>query len=266
MRRATVCAIAMMTVLLISSTAVGQTPPAPATPPAISVTPLLKATTSVVGQPIQFPLVRNQVSVILFEIAPGGRRGRHQHALPSVVYILEGTLTVDIEGHGQQVFSAGQTFIEPINTWHAFFNRGVTPVKFLAVFAGQQGSPLAVLPEVRDPVVGSREARIFQGMTTLIGQPILFPLSHNQVTTILVEFAPGAVNPRHQYPVPTVAYVLQGAMTIDIEGRGQHVITAGQAFVQPTNTWNANANRATTPLKFLVVFLGEEGTPLTVRP
>ncbi len=258
MRHTITLVTVIMAVMVLGATAWGQV--------GVKATPVFQGTTTIIGQPIQFPLFRNQVTATLFEIAPGGRRGRHQHPVPSVVYILEGALTVEIEGYGQQVFTPGQAFIEPINTWHAFFNRGTTPVKFLAVFAGEQGKPIAVFPAVRDPVVGSKDTRISEGMTTIIGQPILFPLFRNRVTGALVEFAPGAVNPRHQYPAPTVPYILEGTMTMEIEGHGQQVFTAGQAFIQPINTWNANSNRGTTPLKFFVVFFGEEGTPLTVRP
>ncbi|HEV2440554.1 MAG TPA: cupin domain-containing protein [bacterium] len=109
-------------------------------------TTLLQTSKTSTGQDIQYPSVRPQVTALLVEIAPGGQTGRHRHPIPTVAYILEGTLTVAIDGHGEKVFTAGQSLIEAVNTWHNGMNRGTTPVKILAVFVGQKGTPNVVRP------------------------------------------------------------------------------------------------------------------------
>lgn len=53
-------------------------------------TPLLKATTDAKGQPIEYP-----------------RSGRHQHPVPTHLYILEGSLMVDVEGGERQEYRLG---------------------------------------------------------------------------------------------------------------------------------------------------------------
>lgn len=109
-------------------------------------TPVLQATQTVIGQQIQFPLFRNQVAALLVEIAPGGETGRHQHPVPTLSYVLEGTVTVEIEGHPQAVYTAGQAFIEPVNVWHNGRNRGAAPLKLFVVFSGEEGKPNLVRP------------------------------------------------------------------------------------------------------------------------
>lgn len=69
---------------------------------------LLQSSTTVAGQPIQFPLFRNQITALRAELAPGGQTGRHMHPVPTFVYVLEGELTVEAEGHGTGVQSRGR--------------------------------------------------------------------------------------------------------------------------------------------------------------
>jgi quercetin dioxygenase-like cupin family protein len=72
--------------------------------------------------------------------------GRHLHPNPLAVYFLEGTLTVEMEGHGTHTFTAGEAQAEVVNTWHNGRNLTDKPVKFLIVFAAQEGTPLTIRP------------------------------------------------------------------------------------------------------------------------
>ena len=81
---------------------------------------------------------------MLAEVATGGQVGRHQHPNPLFVYILEGTLTIDMEGHGTDAFHAGEGLAEVVHTWHNGRNLADTPVKFLIVFAAQEGTPTII--------------------------------------------------------------------------------------------------------------------------
>lgn len=109
-------------------------------------TTLLQTSTTSTGQTLGYPRGAPEVTTLLVEIAPGGQTGRHKHPVPAVAYILEGTLTVAIDGHGEKVFTAGQSLIEAVNAWHNGMNRGKTPVKILAVFVGERGTPNVVRP------------------------------------------------------------------------------------------------------------------------
>lgn len=108
--------------------------------------PVVQGTTTVTGQPIEFPLFRNQIASLLVEIAPGGETGRHLHPVPTFVYVLEGTTILAIDGRAPLTYTAGQAVLEPVNTWHNSLNRGATPVKFLGVFAAEEGKPATIRP------------------------------------------------------------------------------------------------------------------------
>ena len=64
----------------------------------------------------------------------------------------------------------------------------------------------------------------------------------------------------HRSPVP---YILQGAFTLEPEGRAPVVVKAGQAFVEPPNVKMTGYNRSTTePLRLVVFFyVSDPDTP-----
>jgi quercetin dioxygenase-like cupin family protein len=109
-------------------------------------TTVLQTSTTAIGQPIQFPPTRNQLVGVIIEIAPGGQVGRHLHPVPNFVYVLEGEITIEAEGHPVRIYASGQAFVESTNTWHDGFNRGTVPVKILVVFAAEEGKPVTVRP------------------------------------------------------------------------------------------------------------------------
>jgi quercetin dioxygenase-like cupin family protein len=121
-------------------------PAAPTGPVGFKVTQILETTTTAAGQAIRFPQGENQVTALIAELAPGGQVGRHVHPVPLFAYILEGTLTVEVEGHGTRTFKAGDGFVDVVNLWHNGRNLGDRPVRFLVVFAGQKNTPTLIRP------------------------------------------------------------------------------------------------------------------------
>lgn len=112
--------------------------------PAVSVTPLLKTSTSWDGAPLSFPAGQAEVSALVVEIAPGGETGWHQHPVPSFGVVLEGTLEVRLEDGRTRRVERGQALAEVVNTLHNGRNVGGTPLKLLVFYAGSVGAPLTV--------------------------------------------------------------------------------------------------------------------------
>jgi len=75
-------------------------------------------------------------------IAVGGREGRHSHSGSLVGYILEGELTLELEGQPTKIVKAGEAvLIEPRHV-HEGFNKGNVPIKALVTFIVEKGKPL----------------------------------------------------------------------------------------------------------------------------
>jgi quercetin dioxygenase-like cupin family protein len=78
----------------------------------------------------------------LVEMPVGSREGRHVHPAEAFVYVLEGTLHLDVEGRPSADYKAGQTFFIEAGKVHEGSNGGSTPVKAVAVFVADKGKPL----------------------------------------------------------------------------------------------------------------------------
>jgi quercetin dioxygenase-like cupin family protein len=76
------------------------------------------------------------------EIPPGGREESHTHPGAVVVYVLEGALTLDYEGHPTTTYKAGESFFIEGGKIHAGINDSSLPVKLIATFVVEKGKPL----------------------------------------------------------------------------------------------------------------------------
>jgi quercetin dioxygenase-like cupin family protein len=79
----------------------------------------------------------------------------------------------------------------------------------------------------------------------------------------LAELAPGAVAGKHTHPGPEFAYVLEGALILEVEGKPPMTIKAGEAFHNPSKiVHDAKNASASAPTKVLVFMLADKGAPL----
>jgi quercetin dioxygenase-like cupin family protein len=104
------------------------------------ISPVVKATATASGQKLQYPQTdKPEIESVLIEIAPGGESGRHMHPVPTYVYVVEGTVTVEMDDGSRREYAAGSGFLESMNTWHNGKNLGQAPVKVLVVFVSEEG-------------------------------------------------------------------------------------------------------------------------------
>ena len=76
------------------------------------------------------------------ELPVGAREGRHTHPAEVFGYVIEGTLTFDVEGRPQATYKAGDSFFVEAGKVHEGANNGSTPVKVVAVFVTDKGKPM----------------------------------------------------------------------------------------------------------------------------
>lgn len=110
----------------------------------VRLEPILKTDSTSIGQKIVYPQVENaQVSIMKVTIPSGQSTGWHKHSFPVFAYVLQGTLTVKIEGGKNLHFAAGSSFSEVINTNHNGENNEKEDVVLIAFFMGEKGKPLS---------------------------------------------------------------------------------------------------------------------------
>jgi quercetin dioxygenase-like cupin family protein len=78
----------------------------------------------------------------LVTIQPGGKEGRHTHPAEAFGYVVEGTLTLDVEGQPTATKNAGDSFFIGAGKIHEGQNKGTGVVKIVAVFVTDKGKPL----------------------------------------------------------------------------------------------------------------------------
>lgn len=113
-----------------------------------TVTAVMKSSTTISGQKIEYPKTEKaEMASVLVEIQPGKENGRHMHSVPTYVHVLEGTMTVEFEDGSRQTFQAGNGFLEVVNIVHSAKNLGEVPLRLLVVFVGEEGKPNLIRSE-----------------------------------------------------------------------------------------------------------------------
>ena len=89
------------------------------------------------------------------------------------------------------------------------------------------------------------------------------PRGESQAVRVLTaSFKPGDKTVPHTHRSPVTVYILEGAFTLELEGREPVVVKAGQAFVEPPNVKMTGYNRsATEPLRLVIFYVSEPDTP-----
>jgi quercetin dioxygenase-like cupin family protein len=76
-------------------------------------------------------------------VAPGAETGTHTHPTPRFVYVLEGAVTLEVEGEPPRVFAAGEGFQELPEVVHNLRNASPDqPARALGFQIAGKGEPL----------------------------------------------------------------------------------------------------------------------------
>ena len=88
-----------------------------------------------------------EVLMITVEHAPGGSNAIHRHNAQAFVYVLEGSVVMQLKGGQQVTLTPGQTFYEGPDDVHVVDRNASStqPAKFLVVLIKNKGAP-AVVP------------------------------------------------------------------------------------------------------------------------
>jgi quercetin dioxygenase-like cupin family protein len=88
-----------------------------------------------------------EVLMITVEHPPGGSNAIHRHNAHAFVYVLEGSVVMQLKGGQQVTLTPGQTFYEGPDDVHVVDRNASStqPAKFLVVLIKDKGAP-AVVP------------------------------------------------------------------------------------------------------------------------
>ena len=109
------------------------------------------------------------------------------------------------------------------------------------------------------PVARSQPSGI--GRTDVLKRDLGVP--GREVIQVRVDFAPGAAFGDHSHPGVEVAYVLEGTLEYQLEGKPV-TLTAGEALFIPAGAVHAAKNVGTGKAVELATYIVEKGRPLVV--
>ena len=83
-----------------------------------------------------------------------------------------------------------------------------------------------------------------------------------EVRVLTASFQPGERTLFHTHRFPVTVYVLEGAFTMEMEGREPVTVKVGQAMMMPTHVKMTGYNRSKTdPLRLVAFYVSEPDTP-----
>jgi quercetin dioxygenase-like cupin family protein len=87
-----------------------------------------------------------EVLMITVEYAPGGSDPVHRHNAHGFIYVLEGSVVMQVRGGKQVTLTPGQTFYEGADDIHIVGRNasGTKPAKFLVFLVKNKGAPVLV--------------------------------------------------------------------------------------------------------------------------
>ena len=121
--------ISLLLLCLMTSTVVAQQP---------NVVPLMSK--DLTGNP------EKEVSMITVEYPPGGSDPVHRHYAQAFVYVLEGSVVMQVKGGKEVALTPGQTFYEGRDDVHVVGRNASTtrPAKMLVILVKDKGAPILV--------------------------------------------------------------------------------------------------------------------------
>lgn len=83
-----------------------------------------------------------------------------------------------------------------------------------------------------------------------------------EVRVLTARFQPGDRTLFHTHRFPVTVYVLEGAFTMEMEGRESVTVKAGQAMMMPTHVKMTGYNRSSTDaLRLVAFYVSDPDTP-----
>jgi quercetin dioxygenase-like cupin family protein len=124
--------------------------------------------------------------------------------------------------------------------------------RVMAITALAAGGALAM------NIAWSQEAGITR--TDLLRRDLV--VSGREAVQVRVDFAPGVAFPPHSHPGEEIAYVIEGVLEYQLEGKPPVTLNAGEALFIPAGTVHSARNVGNSNAAELATYIVEKGKPL----
>ena len=116
-----------------------------------------------------------------------------------------------------------------------------------------------------DQSAAVKVSKLMQTTSSWNGAALAYPAGQAEITSLLIEIAPGGETGWHLHPVASFGYILEGELEVSLkDGTVKHMV-AGQALAEVVNTLHNGRNVGKGPVKLVVFYAGAVGSTLTVK-
>ena len=127
----------------------------------------------------------------------------------------------------------------------------------------------ALLPFGAHALESSQSVKVTQLLKTTTswnGAPIKYPQGQAEVTSLMIEIAPGGETHWHEHPVPSFGVLLEGTLEVSLADGRKKLLKSGEALAEVIATAHNGRNVGTTPLKLIVFYAGAVDKQPLSRP
>src|SRR5215212_4893588 len=234
--------IALLSLMIGTSVAVGQAPPGP----------VVRHLFRTAGLP---QAARFNVAQGILNFEPGAATPFHRHPGQVLVTVLEGENTFSVNGV-EKIYKAGESFVELPGDLVQAHNAGASRMSVMATYLLPWEAPLS-RPEPQDTTPLPRPFVSYQFKTDL--QPMAEAFD---VVQQVLDFAPGAATPVHTHPGVVVVTVLAGELTFQLNG-SDTVYKAGESFVEVPGQVVQARNAGAVQTSVMVSYVIPKDAPLS---
>jgi len=115
-----------------------------------------------------------------------------------------------------------------------------------------------------DPVPAVQVTPLLKTTESWDGTPIVYPSGQAEVTSLIVELAPGAETGWHEHPVPNFGFMLEGELEVTLVDGRTRLLKAGDALAEVVNVRHNGRNVGDGPVRIVVFYAGAVDVPLTI--
>lgn len=86
--------------------------------------------------------------------------------------------------------------------------------------------------------------------------------ARQEIKVLTATIKPGGKTVFHRHRYPVTVYILEGAFTLDLEGRTPVTVKAGEALIEPPNVKMTGYNKDTEkPMRVVIFYVSDPDTP-----
>jgi quercetin dioxygenase-like cupin family protein len=209
-------------------------------------------------------------SLVHFQLAPEGRIERHMHAFEQALYVLSGSIAVDLAGALEELRADDYVWIE-VGVPHALTNPSPEPAVWLETSAPNPGArfedtvftdgpgatpelpyrrghfDIAELPEPSGAILAGAGTNVGGASVRIL---VNDDFGASQLVLMALQYIPGGAIKEHDHAFEEGFFFVEGELEADLDGE-RHTFGPDDYFWSGVGSMHELTNRSDLPVRWL---------------